>query len=141
MNLNDHVVYRCLRRGRSTSVIPAVPAASSVTAIGFIRHLQCSPVGRPGSNGEHHTTLARCPHSVKRQMTRRMAIRVFECVTGKSVKSATPRTSRCDGLVVVCARRECRYATGRESAVGRKVRRDQINAGARPLALDSPRVV
>ena len=36
MNLNDDVVYRCLRSGRSTSVIPAVPAAWSVTTIAFM---------------------------------------------------------------------------------------------------------
>src|SRR3954462_5074604 len=35
--------------GRSTSVIPAVPAASSVTTIAFIRHLPVSS-SRPSSN-------------------------------------------------------------------------------------------
>jgi hypothetical protein len=44
MNLNNDVVDRRFRLGRSTSVIPAVPAASSVTTIAFIRHL---PVSSP----------------------------------------------------------------------------------------------
>ena len=36
MNLNDDVVYRCRGSGRSTSFIPAVPAAWSVTTIAFM---------------------------------------------------------------------------------------------------------
>ena len=36
MNLNDDVVYRCRGSGHSTSVIPAVPAAWSVTTIAFM---------------------------------------------------------------------------------------------------------
>ena len=44
MNLNDDVVYRWLRLGRSTSFIPAVPAACSVTTIAFIVRL---PVSSP----------------------------------------------------------------------------------------------
>lgn len=36
MNLNDDVIYCCARLGRSTSVISAVPAPWSATAIAFI---------------------------------------------------------------------------------------------------------
>jgi len=36
MNLNDDIVYRCPRSGRSISLIPAVPAAWSVTTIAFM---------------------------------------------------------------------------------------------------------
>jgi hypothetical protein len=42
MDLNDDVVYRCLRLGHCTSVIPAVPAAWSVTTIAFSVHLPVS---------------------------------------------------------------------------------------------------
>src|SRR5437660_7120521 len=61
--------------GRSTSVIPAVPAAWSVTTIAFIRHLPASSSRLLAGwiDGDRHRTLARGPPSVKRQMTRRTA--------------------------------------------------------------------
>src|SRR6516164_11362258 len=43
MNLNDDVVYRCLRLGPLHQLYPAVRAARSVTTIAFIVHLLVRP--------------------------------------------------------------------------------------------------
>jgi hypothetical protein len=53
MDLNDDIVDRRLRSGRSTSLIPAVPAAWFVTTIAFMVPSQCSvrPRGRPSHDG------------------------------------------------------------------------------------------
>ena len=50
MNLNDDVVYAARGSGRSTSFIPAVPAAWSVTTIAFTIHLL---VGGMSSSSTH----------------------------------------------------------------------------------------
>jgi hypothetical protein len=52
MNLNDDIVYRCLRLGPPTSFIPAVPAARSVTTIAFIVH----HAARRGAISESYAT-------------------------------------------------------------------------------------
>jgi hypothetical protein len=49
LNLNDDVVCRCRRLGRSTGFIPAVPAAWFITTIAFIVTFLCV-VGRHLSN-------------------------------------------------------------------------------------------
>lgn len=49
MNLNDDVVYRCLRLG---PLSPAVPAAWSVTTIAFMTISPRSPVSSGGNVGE-----------------------------------------------------------------------------------------
>ena len=76
MNLNDDVVYRCRRLGPSTSFIPTVPAAWSITTIAFIVHLPVwsllstcdGDAASPGAQRRY--TLKPCCHWCWRDETR-----------------------------------------------------------------------